>query len=278
MVDRQTARTQTFDEVKAAILTQLQQEKAEQQGEMLATQVAEEIRRGGRVPIADLAKKFDLSTGQAKLVELGQPLPELGTSPELSDNIFRQRVGDLSAPLRTDRGYVVVSVKDIQPMHAAALAEVRDRVLEDYRHEKAVELAKTKAEDLSKRVKSGENLAAAAKALGFEVITSEPIARTASIPDVGAVKQFSGAFALPVGQGGGPVSVGNNWVVYRVTQHDAVNQDDFAKQKAAIETQVLQSKRQIAYEAFRSDLQARLRQEGKLHINEANMKKLTTPS
>ncbi len=50
VIDRQTARTQTFDEVKASILNQLQQEKAEQLGENLSTQIAEEIRRGGPRP------------------------------------------------------------------------------------------------------------------------------------------------------------------------------------------------------------------------------------
>jgi peptidyl-prolyl cis-trans isomerase D len=276
VIDRQTARTQTFDEVKSAIQSQLQQEKAEQLGETLSTQIAEEIRRSGRLPIDELAKKFDLTTGEAKLVEVNQPLPELGSSPALLDTTFRLRVGDLSAPLRTDRGYVVLTVKDIQPAHPGSLAEVRDRVLGDYRHEKAVDLAKARAEDLVKRAKAGENFTSAAKALGFEIKTSEPFPRTGSIPDVGGAKQFSAAFALPIGQVGDAVSLGANWVVYRVAQHDPVSQDDFAKQKSAVEAQALQAKRQAAYELFRTSLETRLRQEGKLHVNQDNMKRLTT--
>ena len=91
VIDRETARTQTLDEVKASIVNQLQQEKAEQLGETASTQIADEIRRGGRVPIADLAKKFNMTTGEAKLVEANQPLPELGNAPGLLDNIFHQR-------------------------------------------------------------------------------------------------------------------------------------------------------------------------------------------
>ena len=278
VIDRETARTQTFDEVKGAIQGQLQQQKAEQLGDTLSAQIADEIRRTGRTPIDELAKKFNLMTGEAKLVEVNQPLPELGNAPGLLDNVFRLRVGDLSAPVRTDRGYVVLSVKDIQPSHPATLAEVRDRVLADYRHEKAVDLAKTRADDLAKRVKSGENFATAAKALGFEVKTSEQLSRTGSLPEVGSMKQFSAAFKLPVGQSGDPVTLGTNWVVYRVAQHDPINEADFAKQKTTIEAQALQSKRQAAYELFRTTLETRLRQEGKLHINEENLKRLTTPA
>jgi peptidyl-prolyl cis-trans isomerase D len=278
VIDRETARTQTFDEVKAAIQGQMQQQKAEQLGDTLSAQIADEIRRTGRVPIEELAKKFNLMTGEAKLVEANQPLPELGNAPGLLDNVFRLRVGDLSAPARTDRGYVVFSVQEIQPTHPATLVEVRDRVLADYRHEKALDLAKTRAEELGKRVKSGENFATAAKALGFEVKTSEQLSRTASLPEAGSMKQFSAAFKLPVGQAGDPVSLGTNWVVYRVAQHDPIDEADFAKQKTTIEAQALQSKRQAAYELFRTTLETRLRQEGKLHINEGNLKRLTTPA
>jgi peptidyl-prolyl cis-trans isomerase D len=278
VIDRETARTQTFDEVKASILNQLQQDKAEQLGENLSTQIADEIRRGGRVPIADLAKKFNMTTGEAKLVEANQPLPELGNAPGLMDTIFHQRVGDVSAPIHTDVGYVVLSVKDIQPTHPATFAEVHDRVASDYRHEKAVDLAKSRAEDLAKRAKSGESFAAAAKALGLEVKTSEPISRTGSIPDVGSAKQFATAFTLPVGQIGALVPVGQNWTIYRVAQHDPVNQDDFEKQKSKIEEQVLQRKRQAAYDLFRTALKARLQQEGVLQFNADNLKRLINPA
>jgi peptidyl-prolyl cis-trans isomerase D len=278
VIDRETARTQTLDEVKPSIVNQLQQQKAEQLGETVSTQIADEIRRGGRVPIEDLAKKFIMRTGEAKLVEANQPLPELGNAQGLMDSIFHQRVGDVGAPIHTDLGYVVLSVKEIQPSHPATLAEVRDRVANDLRHEKAVELAKSRADELTKRTKSGENFAVAAKALGFDVKTSEPISRTGSIPDVGSAKQFPAAFTLPVGQAGDPIALGQNWAIYRVAQHDPVNQDDFEKQKTKIEEQVLQRKRQAAYDLFRKALKARLQQQGDLHFNAENLKRLVNPA
>ena len=278
VIDRETARTQTLDEVKASIVNQLQQEMAEQLGENMSTQIADEIRRGGRVPIADLAKKFNMTTGEAKSVEVSQLLPEIGNAPGLMDTVFHQRVGDVSAPIHTDLGYVVLSVKEIQPAHPGTLAEVHDRVANDYRHEKAVELAKSRAEELAKRAKSGENFATAAKALGLDVKTSEPVARTGSIPDLGSAKQFATAFSLPVGQSGDPIPLGQNWTVYRVAQHDPVNPDEFEKQKAKIEEQVLQQKRQAAYELFRTALKTRLEKEGVLQFNAENLKRLTNPA
>ncbi len=278
VIDREKARTQTLDEVKASIANQLQQDKAEQFGESTSTQIADEIRRSGRIPLEDLAKKFNMTTGEAKLVEATQPLPELGNAPGLMDSIFHERAGDVSAPVHTDAGYVVLSVKDIQPSHPATLAEVHDRVAGDYRHEKAVEFAKTRADELAKRVKGGENFNAAAKALGLDVKTSDPISRTGSIADVGSAKQFAAAFTMTVGQIGDPISLGSNWTVYRVAQHDTVNPDDFDKQKDKIEQQVVQRKRQTAYDLFRTALKARLEKDGQLHFNADNLKRLINPA
>ena len=278
VIDRENARTQTLDEVKTAILAQLQQEKAEQLGETLSNQIAEEIRRSGRTPIDDLAKKFNMMTGEAKLVEANQPLPELGRAPALLDAIFHQRLGDLSAPIHTDRGYVVLTVKDIQTTHPATLAEVHDRVFADDRHEKALDLARTRADELAKRAKSGEAFAAAAKALGLEVKTADPINRSGSVPDAGGAKLFAAAFTLPVGQTGDPVSLGTNWAVYRVAQRDPTSQDEFEKQKAKLEETVLQQKRQSAFDLFRTSLKTRLQKEGKVRVNADNLKRLTTPA
>ena len=278
VIDRENARTQTLDEVKANIINQLQQERADQQGEGTSNQIADDIRRGGRIPIADLAKKYNMTSGEAKLVEATQPLPELGNAPGLMDGIFHQRPGDVGAPIRTDLGYVVLSVKDIFPAHPATLDEVKDRVTSDDKHEKAVEMAKSRADELSKRAKGGENFDAAAKALGLTAKTSDPVSQTGSIPDLGSAKQFTGAFTLPVGQTGDPVSFGQNWAVYRVAQHDPVNMDDFDKQKSKIEEQVVQRKRQTDYELFRTALKNRLQQEGQLHFNADNLKRLINPS
>jgi peptidyl-prolyl cis-trans isomerase D len=278
VVEREPAHTQTLDEVKPNIIIQLQTEKAEQMGDTLSAQIADEIRRSGRIPIEDLAKKFNMTTGEAKLVEATQLLPELGNAPGLMDGIFHQRVGDVSSVIRTDQGFVVTSVKDIQPSHPATVNEAHDRIATDFRHGKAVELAKSRAEELAKRAKGGENFTTAAKSLGFDVKTSDPISRTGSIPEVGSSKQFPVAFTMAVGETSDPLPLGINWAVYRVAEHDAVNQDDYEKQKAKIEDQVLQRKRQTAYELFRTALKTRLEKEGALQFNADNLKRLITPS
>jgi peptidyl-prolyl cis-trans isomerase D len=277
VIDRQAARTQTLEEVYPQILASLQEEKAQRAADDLAAQIAAEIRRSGRISIDDLAKKFDLKAGEIAGLEANQPIPEVGNSPEIADTVFRLRSGDDSAPIHTDRGYVVLSVKDIQPAHPATFAEVRGRVLTDYRHDKAVELAKTRAEDLAHRAKT-QDLAKAAKDLELVAKTSDLFARTGSVADVGSGAQLTPAFSLGDGQTSDATLLGANWVVYRVIEHQQPNPDELAKQRQDISNQLRESRRAMAFDAFRTALDKRMKQEGKLKINAENLKRLTSAS
>jgi peptidyl-prolyl cis-trans isomerase D len=278
VIDRQAARTETLDQVFPQILGTLQEEEAQRQAEDLSGQIAGELRRSGRVSIDDLAKKFNLKLGQTPPLDANQPILDLGNSAELTETIFRLRPGDDSAPIRTDKGYVVISVKEDQPAHSATLAEVRDRVLADYRHEKATDMAKSRATELAKRAKSGEDLEKAAKALGLEAKTSDLFSRTGSVGDLGGAAQLGPAFSLSVGQTSDAVSLGANWAVYRMLEKQPTNPADLAKQQQDIQQQLLDARRTMAFEAFRTALDNRMKQQGKLRVNAANLKRITAPS
>jgi hypothetical protein len=167
-------------------------------------------------------------------------------------------------------------VKDVQPAHQGTLEESRDRVVADLKKEKATELARTKASDLEKRVKAGEKFDVAAKALGLDSKTSDLFARNGSIAGAASGKQLSAAFNLKAGDVGAPLNLGTNWLVYRVSEKQEPNPADFDAQKKQLTDEVLQTKRGVAFEAFRSSLEARLKQEGKLQIYNDKLKSFGT--
>jgi parvulin-like peptidyl-prolyl isomerase len=140
------------------------------------------------------------------------------------------------------------------------------------KQEKAQGLARSKAEDLSKRVKSGEKFDSAAKALGLDPKTSEQFARNGSIAGVGSGKQMGAAFNMKVGDVSAPQYLGLNWLVYRVEAKTEANAADFERQKKDFTDQVLNEKRGLAYEAFRSSLEERLKQEGKVKLMPEKLK------
>jgi peptidyl-prolyl cis-trans isomerase D len=272
VLDKETAHTKPFEEVKDTIKTPVLLGKADKLASDQADQLSATIRRSNKVSLDDLAKQFHLSIGETRPVGAVDPILELGNSKEAKDAIFRLRQDELSLPVRTDRGYIVLSVKQIQPTHPGSLEEVRDKIVTELKQQKSALLARTKAEDLAKRVKAGEKFEAAAKSLGLEAKTSDLLARNGSISGAVSGKQVAAAFQLKTGDVGAPLNLGANWFVYRVAEKQEPNPADFEKQKKELTDQVLQTKRNMAFEAFRTSLEARLKQEGKLQIMSDKMK------
>jgi len=278
VLDKQTARTKTLEEVRSSILPILLDQKVNAEADSIATQMADAVRQSDRQPITDLAKKLNLDVGDVPPVSITDPFGALGTSQDVSQMLFELHVGELSAPLHVDKGYLVITPKQIVPAHQATLAEVRPRVLSDYQQEKSVEIAQAKANELAKSAEGGEPLDKAAKALGLTAKSSPSFSRNGTVGDIGTADQIESAFTMKVGQVSAPKEVGGNWLVYSVVAHESANPDDFAKQKAEIEQQLLQTKQSAAFAAFRTALEDRLKQEGKLTINADVVQRLTHQS
>ena len=266
VLEKETAHTKPFDEVKESIRAPMLLAKADDEASRVADQLSAAIRKSNRTPLVDLAKEFHLEVAQTRAVAATDPLLELGNSPEVKDTIFRLRSGEVSQPIRTDRGYVVLSLKEVIATHQASLDEVREKIVSSLKLEKSQQMAQEKANELSKRTKAGEKFDAAAKALGLEAKMSEDFSRAGSISGVGSGKQLSAAFAMKTGDISPAQNLGLNWLIYRVESKTEPNPADFDKQKKDLADQVLNEKRGLAYEAFRTALEQRLKQEGKLKI------------
>jgi peptidyl-prolyl cis-trans isomerase D len=278
VLDRETAHTKSFEEVRDSISQQMVDQKVTAEANDISNQMASAVRQSDHQPLDDIAKKFNLQVGVTAPSGIKDPILPLGNSPELESTLFSLRTGELSQPIQIDSGWVIITVKDIQSAHQATLAEVHDQALADYQKEQSVNLAHSRAEELSKRVKSGEDFDKAAKDLGIAVKTSDSVARAGSIPDIGSARQISDAFNMSVGQVSGAEQSDTNWYVFKVIDHQAPNPADLAAQHADIERQLLQQKQSAAFEAFRKSLIDRLTKEGKLTMNSQQVDRITKSS
>jgi peptidyl-prolyl cis-trans isomerase D len=264
VLESEPAHTKPFEEVKDSLRAPLVLAQADKEATDTSDKIASEVRRSNKTSLDDLASQFHLTVSETRPLSATDQVLELGNSKEIKDAMFRLRTGEVSLPIRTDRGYVVLSVKDIQPAHQGTLEEVRARVISDIQKEKAAQEVVTKADELSRRVKAGEKFDAAAKSLGLDPKTSDSFAREGSVPGLGSGKQLSAAFDMKVGDVSAPVPLGAGRAVYEVMEKTPLDQADFAKQEKDLTEAVVQNKRTLAFDAFRAALDARLKQEGKL--------------
>jgi hypothetical protein len=63
-----------------------------------------------------------------------------------------------------------------------------------------------------------------------------------------------------------------------VLEKQLANPADLAKQQQDIQQQLLDARRTMAFEAFRTALDNRMKQQGKLRVNAENLKRITAPS
>ncbi len=266
ILDKETAHTKPFEEVKDSIRTPLLLQKVDQEAGSISDKMSAEIRQSNKTTLDDLAQRFHLSIAEIHPVAPNDPVLELGNSQDIKDEIVRLRSGELSLPIRTDRGYVVLSLKQVLPSHPGTLDEVRDKIISEIRQQKSEQVAQSKVQELAKRAKAGEKFDSVAKALGLDPKTSDLLNRSASLPGLGSAKLLGPAFALKSGDVGEPLHMGVSWVAYQIVDKVEPNPADLERDRQKITDTLLQSKRTMAFDAFRLSLEERLKQEGKLHL------------
>src|SRR5438309_4776146 len=234
VVEKETAHTKPFEQVKDSLRPNFLPTQADQQANAIPDQLTTAIRPSPRISLDRFAKQFHLTIGETRPVAASDPLLELANSQEAKDAIFRARQEETSLPLRTDRGYVILSVKSIQTAHQGSLEEVRDRVITDLKHEKSTEMAKNKADELRSEERRVGKEGRCGRALGLEPKTSDLTARDGSIPSAASGKQLSAAFSLKAGDVAAPLSLGQNWLVDRFAEKTEANPSEFDKQKTQL--------------------------------------------
>src|SRR5580698_5917102 len=156
VLDKETAHTKTFDEVKDSLRPNYLLNKVDQEAAKVADQIAADIRQSNKTTLDQLAKQYHLAVGETRPVSVNDQIIELGNSKEVKDAIFGQRPDELSVPIHTDRGFLILAVRGVLPAHQGTLEEVRDKVITDLKQEKSTQMARTKADDFEKRLKAGD--------------------------------------------------------------------------------------------------------------------------
>jgi peptidyl-prolyl cis-trans isomerase D len=265
--DKQTAHLQTFDEVKANIIADLEKERIANAQEKLANDLGTALKSKPE-QFADLAQKAGLQPQTSPLFRFGQAVADLGSSDSFENLAFQLHKGEVGTPISVPRGQAVIQLADIVPEHVPTLDEVRARVEEDYRAQQSKVLAVEKARQFAAQVKTGD-FAKIAKADGLTVKSSKDFTQQEPIEGIGPGSQLPTAFTLAEGQTSEVVPVGAKSLVFRVVSHSAPDEADFAKQRDQITEELLDRRRNLDFELYEQNLKVQLVRNGELKLNNA---------
>lgn len=274
--DKQDAHVKSFDEVRAQIEPLVKQQKTSKLLEEQANALLTSVRSDG---FEKTAAAKGLNVVNTDFVAKGDPLPGIGVSPQFMNEAFSARDKDTPNLAQFAQGFAVFQVEGVKPPATPTFDEIRTRVENEFKNERAQQLLEQKAQELSDRAKAEHDLKRAAKELGATVKTSDFVGPDAQVPDIGSMSgAASSAFDLKPGEISGPIGAGasgNSAVVIAVLEKQAPPESDFATKKDQLRDSLLQNKQQELFTVFVSNLRQQMQKDGKIRTNEDEMKKLT---
>jgi peptidyl-prolyl cis-trans isomerase D len=264
MVDNKPEQTRPLTEVRAELDDQLKWQKAQAEAE----RIAKSLEASTKTP-ADLdkvARERNLTVVETGMLASDEPIQGVGVQPELSSRVFGMKEGEVTPAMRVATGWVFATVTGRQDSYVPALDEVKARVADDLRLEKATELAKQRATAVANDLKTATDFAAAAKRAGLEVKTTELVARGAAIPDLGISEAVdAAAFALPQGGVSDAISTPTGTAVIRVVEKVGVTDTEVESGKDTLREELVNTRRDKFFGAYmqkaKSGLKINIRQD-----------------
>ncbi|MEI6667633.1 MAG: SurA N-terminal domain-containing protein [Acidobacteriota bacterium] len=249
VADKKAATTRTLDQMRAQITEQLAMEKAQKAADVLADQVAAQLKTPADLDKVAAARGWKVE--ETGFFSRDEPMLTLGGSPQVSAEVFQLGDKDVSGALRVGRGFAFVAVSGHEDPKIPALEAVKDRVRDDVVKEKASRLASEKAATLAAVLKTAADFGVAAKKAGVEAKTSDLVARGTALPDVGVNATVEkAAFSQTVGAVSDPIATLDGTTVLKVVERKDVSPADAAGARESVKQDLLGQRRNQFFNAY----------------------------
>jgi peptidyl-prolyl cis-trans isomerase D len=262
--ERQTAHSESIDEVRSAIQATLIRQKAATTEENFARTLTSEAVKNG---LQKTAAVHHLEVTTTPLVGAQGVISALPNSTDILGKAFQSKQGDPPQYATTGEGYAVFQVAEVAAAHAPAFADWKSRVADDYRNEQLPILLSQKTQELAEKAKNLNDLSKAAKAVGATLKTSDLVGPTGQVPDFGQVAQVAPQlFDLAVGNISGPISAGRTGVVAKIVDKQEPTADEIAKNFDQTKDQILNQRRGEAFNIFLSTIMEDYKKHNRIRI------------
>src|SRR5579872_4811965 len=168
--EKEAAHLKTLAEVKDQIEPLLRQQKISALLDQMANSAEADAKKQG---LDKAAAKAGVQATQSNPVAKAETLPGVGPAPEFMQAVFAASPKDGPQMARLPQGYGVFEVTKIDPPKTPGFDEIKDRVANDFKSERATTLLQQKTQELADRAHAAHDLRKAAKELGATVKTSE---------------------------------------------------------------------------------------------------------
>ena len=266
--------TRSFEEVKPELAIAYRKGQVNSVMQKAADRALADFRRDPAHP-EKAAADVNLPLQRADNLAAGDPLPQLGVSPQFEQAIESLKKGEVSQPVVVAGNKIAVAlVTDVTPSHPASFEEAQSQIRTTLEGQKQEVVLTQKASDLMAKAKETGDLKKAAASMGLEVKTSADFDRNGAIEGVGSASTLQEAFSKPMGTLIGPIPAQGNRVIAKVVSHTQADMAAFATQKASIRDEIKSKRARERNTVFEAGLKEKLTEEGKIKIHQDVLGKL----
>ena len=265
----------TFEDAKKELLVSMRNRRAYAVAAQLAARAVEKIKetKDFQKTAQELAAEANMNPTQmvreTPFVKPGDDVPDIGSSPQ-----FEQAIEPLNNPndvgdrVSIKGGFGIPMLVEKRDPRVPDFAEVKEKVLDRVRAEKAKSQLEQTARDLAGSANSAADLKAAAEKLGLEAKTAEgyklgtPLGEAGTSPAADEV-----IYNLKAGEvTKNPIKIGETWVVIGATKRTEADLAEFSKEREQLTETALSTRRSQVFEDYITATLARLQRDGKVKI------------
>ena len=218
---------------------------------------------------AEASMKPEEMVKETPFIKQGDDVPNIGSSQQFEAVVEPlNNNGDVGDQTGVKGGFAIPMLIDKKEPRIPEFDEIKTKVAEALKRERARERLAQVAKDMSATAKGAADLKALAETAGFEFATEEAYKLGGALGKAGTSPALDEAiYALKSGEvTRAPVKVGDNWVVLGVTNRKEADLAEFSQQREQLMQTMLSTRQNQVFEDYIATTQRRMSQEGKIKI------------
>jgi peptidyl-prolyl cis-trans isomerase D len=212
--------------------------------------------------LQQIAQALNLSLKETGMFSQTDPIPGIGWSAGILNLISRLRVGQLTPPIKMDKNYYVLELKERKESSIPDFEKVKDKAREMYIEDVSVKKAREKIEEGLKQLKEvfqqdpqQVDFAKTAKEYGLKFDSTDFFKYGSYIEGIGASDQlWTAAKLLKEDEFSNILTMPSGFFIIKVKDRVAIDEEEFEAEKTEFKQKLLTQKKQISFARFVDDL------------------------
>jgi peptidyl-prolyl cis-trans isomerase D len=266
---------QTFEEAKPTLLVSSRNRRSFTVAASLATKAQARLKetKDPKKVAQELAAEANMNPAEmvreTPYIKPGDDVPEIGSNQQFETVIAPlNNPNDVGDSIGVKGGFAIPMFVDKKEPRIPELDEIKDKISQTLKQQRATEQLEQKANEIASSVKSVADIKSASEAAGFEAGNEQDWKVGSVIGKAGTSPALDeAAYALKAGDiTRTPIKVGENWVILGAANRVDADLAAFASRRAQM-TQTLLSERQTQlWDDYITKVQEDMKRAGKIKI------------